>query len=140
MICQSASSVGEYVGTKEVGGVVFKFKDCRTGGFECTSEGHPLGELETNVLEGRAVWESEALHKTAFELHPAIGERFIDFDCGQMTVAVTGAVLVPIKASKMSETVSLKYKARRGHQALGYYEAGGETSKPRCPPTSWPEA
>jgi hypothetical protein len=129
--CESETSVGEYAGTKEVHGVVVKFKNCKSGPLTCTSEGHPLGELETNTLEGRVVWENEAARKTAFELFPAIGqEQFIEFNCGgQLTVAVKGAILVPIKPDKMSETVPLKFKAKHGFQAVEYYEEGGKKIK-----------
>lgn len=126
--CASESSTGEYSGTKEAKNVIVKFKECKSGPFTCTSEGHALGELETNPLEGRVVWENEALKKVAFDLFPAIGQtQFIEFTCGAaLTVAVKGSILVPIKTNKMSETVPLKYKASHGFQKPEAYEEGGK--------------
>jgi hypothetical protein len=126
--CKSESSTGEYSGTKEVKNVIVKFKECESGPFKCTSEGHAVGELETNPLEGRVVWENEALKKVAFDLYPAEGQtQFIEFTCGaSLTVAVKGSILVPIKTNKMSETVSLKYKAKHGFQQPEAYEEGGK--------------
>lgn len=128
VICASESSVGEYVGTKEAKNLIVKFKGCEAGPQRCTSPGHEIGELETNVLEGRAVWENEAAHKTALDLFPALGqEQFIEFNCGgATTVAVKGSILVPIKADKMATTFVLKYKAKHGFQQLEQYEEGGK--------------
>ena len=127
--CKSESSTGEYSGAKEVKNVIVKFKECESGPFVCTSEGHPAGELETKTLEGRLVWENETTKKVAFELTPVGGEShpFIEFTCGlSLTVAVKGAILVPIKTNTMSETVPLKYKAKHGFQTPEYYEEGGK--------------
>jgi hypothetical protein len=129
--CKAQSSTGEYVGTKEVKNVVVKFTECESGPFTCTSEGHALGELETNKLEGRVVWENEASKKVDLELYPAAGkEQFIEFTCGAtLTVAVKGAILVPLKTNTMSETVTLKYKAKHGFQTPEFYEEGGKKIK-----------
>ena len=125
--CESESSTGEYSGTKEVKNVVVKFKKCHAPPLVCTSEGHEAGELETEPLEGRVVFENEAAHKTALELYPAQGaEKFIEFNCGgTLTVAVRGSILAPVKADKMSETVKLKYKAKKGFQTPEFFEEGG---------------
>ncbi|HTZ63370.1 MAG TPA: hypothetical protein VMB51_04645 [Solirubrobacteraceae bacterium] len=127
--CESESSTGQYSGTKEGKNIVVKFKGCKSGGFICTSEGHAAGELETNVLEGRAVWENEAKQKTAIDLYPAAGGdgEFIAFTCGAaLTVAVKGSILVPIKPNKMSKTFALKFKAKHGFQTPEDYEEGGK--------------
>lgn len=126
--CETESSVGEYSGTKEVKNVIVKFTGCHASPFTCTSEGHATGELETNPLEGRVVWENEAAKKPALELFPAVGQtQFIEFTCGAaLTVAVKGAILVPVKPNKMSETVPLKYKAKHGFQKPEFYEEGGK--------------
>jgi hypothetical protein len=85
------------------------------------------GELETVPLEGRVVFENEKEHKTALDLYPGGGvEKFIEFNCsGALTVAVRGSVLVNVKADKMSETVTLKYKGKGGFQTPEYYEENG---------------
>jgi hypothetical protein len=128
--CASESSVGEYSGSKNVKHVVVKFKKCEAPGLACTSEGHEKGELETVPLEGRLVWENEKAHKLAFMLYPEGGGDFIEFNCGgTLTVAVRGAILVPIKADKMSATVPLKYKGKKGIQQLSEYEEGGKKIK-----------
>jgi hypothetical protein len=126
--CKSESSTGEYFGTKEAKNVIVKFQGCESGPFKCTSEGHAVGELETNPLEGRLVWENEATKKVDFMLFPAVGQtQFIEFTCGAaLTVAVKGSILVPVKTNKMSETVVLKYKAKHGFQQPQAYEEGGK--------------
>jgi hypothetical protein len=130
--CESESSTGEYSGTKEGKNIVVKFKGCHDASIICTSEGHEAGELVTNPLEGRAVWENEAKQKTAIDLYPAAGGNgeFIAFTCGAaLTVAVKGSVLVPIKPNKMSKTFSLKFKAKHGFQTPEDYEEGGKKVK-----------
>ena len=128
--CASESSEGEYSGTKNVKHVIVKFKKCEAPGLVCTSEGHEKGELETVPLEGRIVWENEKAHKLAFELYPEGGSQFIEFSCGgTLTVAVRGAILVPLPADKMESTASLKYKGKKGIQDLSEYEEGGKKIK-----------
>lgn len=129
--CESETSAGEFFGTKEVHNLVVKFKGCHVGTLICTSEGHAAGELVTNTLEARVVWEKEATKKTALMLYPATGtEQFIEFNCsGQLTVAVKGAVLVPIKNDKMTSSEKLKFKAKHGFQDPEYYEEGGKKIK-----------
>ncbi len=127
--CESEASSGEYSGTKEGKNLVVRFKGCKSGGFVCTTVGLKAGELETNVLEGRAVWESEAKKKAALDLYPAAsgGGEFIEFTCGAaLTVAVKGSVLVPIQTNKMSATFKLKFKAKHGFQTPEYYEENGK--------------
>lgn len=130
--CESESSTGEYSGTKEGKNLIVKFKGCHSGGFICTSEGHEAGELETNLLEGRAVWENEAEKKPAIDLYPAAGGdgEFIAFTCGAaLTVAVKGSILVPVKPNKMGKTFVLKFKAKHGFQTPEDYEEGGKKVK-----------
>jgi hypothetical protein len=131
--CATESSVGEYSGTKEVKNLIVKFKGCSSGPFECTSEGHENGELETKKLEGivgiekRAFVEAKEVplkNKLAFDLFPA-GKTglFIEFTCGvTLTVAVRGSVLVPIKSNTMLTTGELKFKATIGKQKPERFE------------------
>ena len=54
-------------------------------------------------------------------------ETFIEFTCGAtLTVAVSGSILAAVKPDKMSETLTLKYKAKHGFQTPEYYEENGE--------------
>jgi hypothetical protein len=130
--CESESSTGEYVGTKEAHHIVVTFKGCHVTPFICTSPGHAAGELVTKELEGRAVWKNEAKHEAALDLYPTpekAGEKepkFIAFSCGALTVEVRGSVLVPITANKMSTTFKLKYKQKNGYQEVKDYEEGGK--------------
>jgi hypothetical protein len=124
--CASESSVGEYSGTKEGKHLIVKFKKCESGPFTCTSAGHEKGELETKPLAGRLVWENEKEKKAAIDLFPESGELFIEFNCeGKLTAAVKGSILVPVKANKMAETFTLKFKAKHGFQAPEFYEESG---------------
>lgn len=121
--CESESSVGEYVGTKEAKGLFVKFEGCHVPPFICTSAGHPEGELETKELEGRAVWLNKAKHEAGLDLFPAKGEeKFISFNCGSLHVEVRGSILVSIQANKMSTTFKLKYKEKNGFQETKFYE------------------
>lgn len=124
--CSSESSAGEYTGTKTGRNLIVRFKDCESGPFTCTSPGHEKGELETKPLAGQLVWENEKTGKVAIELYPETGETFIEFNCeGKLSVAVKGAILVPVKTNKMAETFTLKFKAKHGFQLPDYYEEGG---------------
>ncbi len=125
--CETESSTGEYVGTKEVANVRVRFKGCKVVPFICTTVGLKEGELETVPLEGRVVWEKEKEHKAALDLYPSDGmEKFIEFTCGTtLTVAVRGSILVNVPVDKMSETVTLKYKGKHGFQGVEYFEEGG---------------
>jgi hypothetical protein len=121
--CNSESSVGEYVGTKEAKGLFVKFEGCHVPPYICTSAGHPEGELETKELEGRAVWLNKAKHEAGLDLFPAKGEeKFIAFNCGALHVEVRGSILVPVQANKMSTTFKLKYKQKNGFQETKFYE------------------
>lgn len=128
--CSSESSTGEYTSPKEGKNIIVKFKNCISGPLTCTSGGHEKGELETNPLDGRLVWENEKAGKAAIDLSPANGELFIEFNCeGRLSVAVKGSVLVPVKADKMGATFVLKFKAKHGFQTPEYYEEGGKKVK-----------
>ncbi len=129
--CESEASKGEFFGTKEVHNLTVTFKGCHVGTLICTTEGRAAGELVTNTLEARVVWENESAKKTALELYPAIGtEQFIEFNCsGQFTVAVKGQLLVPIKNDKMVSSETLKFKAKKGFQTPEFYEEGGTKHK-----------
>jgi hypothetical protein len=125
--CDSESSTGKYIGTKEAEKIVVTFKGCHVPPFICTSPGRAEGELVTKELEGRAVWKNEAKHEAALDLYPAHGEElFIKFSCGELTVKVRGSILVPIQANKMSSTFKLKYKQKNGFQEVKDYEEGGK--------------
>ncbi len=130
--CNTESSTGEYVGTREARNVIVKFTGCKVPPFVCNSPGHPAGELETKPLEGRAVWKNETKHEAALDLFPKpekVGEKepkFIAFSCGSLSVEVRGSVLVPIQANKMSTTFKLKYKQKNGLQEVKFYEEEGK--------------
>jgi hypothetical protein len=130
--CESESSTGEYVGTKEAKHVVVTFKGCHVPPFICTSPGHAAGELVTKELEGRVVWKSEVKHEASVDLFPTpekMGEpepKFIAFSCGALTVVVRGSVLVPIQANKMSASFKLQFKQKNGFQEVKDYEEGGK--------------
>ncbi|HTZ64643.1 MAG TPA: hypothetical protein VMB51_11110 [Solirubrobacteraceae bacterium] len=128
--CAGETSIGEYVGTKEVKNIFVTFTGCHSGPEVCQSPGHAKGELETNALEGTIVWENKAKKKTDFMLIPQGGkEKFIEFTCGlHLTVSVRGKILTPIKNDKMKTTETLKYKATRGIQKPDSYEteSGGK--------------
>ena len=122
--CKTEKSVGEYVGTKEVTGVVVTFNECESAGSKCSTTGAKSGELVTKELEGLIGWQSKSAKKVAFDLYPK-GKTglFIEFSCIGLTVAVRGLVLVPISpVDKMENSLKLKYKAKKGIQSVEKFE------------------
>ena len=128
--CKSESSTGEYSGAKEVKHVIVKFKECESGPFVVHLR-RPSRRRTGNQCSWKAGWSGKtkrpkkspsSCSRWAAKSHP-----FIEFTCGAaLTVAVKGAILVPIKTNTMSETVALKYKAKHGFQTPEYYEEGGK--------------
>jgi hypothetical protein len=119
--CKAESSTGEFVpgNNKEETGIVVTFTGCKSTGLPCTTPNAKSGELVTNELEGLVGWENKALKKTDFELIPSKNVAsgfFIEFECEGLLVKVRGKLLVPIKNDKMTETETLKYKAKKGKQ------------------------
>lgn len=121
--CETETSVGEFVGTKEVKNVVVTFKGCESAGSKCSTTGAGTGELVTKKLEGIVGFTNKAAKDTALDLYPA-GRTglFIEFSCLGLTVAVRGSVLVPVKSDKMGSTEKLVYKATKGKQSIEHFE------------------
>jgi hypothetical protein len=125
--CGTASSTGEYAGPQQIRNLVLHFRNCFLSAYQCRTAGLRAGEVDTNVLEGRFVWEDEAEKKVALDLFPAEGrETLMELDCSDALAIVEGSVLVPVKANKMSETLALKFKETHGLQKPPFYEEGGE--------------
>jgi hypothetical protein len=127
--CKTETSDGEFVpgNNKEEAGVVVRFTGCKSFGFNCSTPKAVEGELVTNELEGTVGWANKAAKKTDLELYPGktAGGQFIEFTCGGLLVKVRGKVLVPIKNDKMTETETLKFKAKHGKQIPETWEESG---------------
>ena len=122
--CKAESSVGEYVGAREVAGVVIKFSGCELLGRQCTTPGLAEGELETQHLEGKIGWEDKAAGHVALDIYP-IGHAgpFMEYGCaGGAPVSVEGSLIAPVKAGKMLKSSTVIYKAKKGIQALEHLE------------------
>ncbi len=120
VVCTSEASAGEYSGSDEVGGVVLTLTGCQRSGEACAS-GAVAGEIVSSPLEGELGIEKLGARagkdKIGLELFPAgrTGAA-LSFSCGLTSVSVQGAVIVPVRANRMSPTQTLKFKATKGKQ------------------------
>lgn len=130
--CRTETGAGEYRGTKEVAGLVFRFTGCEIPGRKatpariCTSSGLAEGELETRTLEGALGWQDRAAKKVALDLYPA-GDAgpVLEYGCaGGMATTVDGSLLVPVRVDKMGQTSSFGVKAAKGVQKPDALEGG----------------
>jgi hypothetical protein len=123
--CKAESTVGEYAGPKQVGGVVIKFSGCELQGRQCTTPGLAEGELETQHLEGNIGWEVKAVGDVGLDLYP-VGHAgpFMEYLCaGGAPVSVEGSLIAPVKAGKMLKSSTVTYKEKKGVQTPEHLES-----------------
>ena len=126
--CESESSTGEYTGTKEGKNIVVKFKGCKVDSVHLHF-GRTRNRRTGNVPVGRAGWCGKMKKDTRRRW--ICSRRWGTKRSSNSTVvqlsrsSVKGSVLVPIKADKMSETFTLKFKSKHGFQTPEYYEEEG---------------
>jgi Subtilase family len=130
VVCTSEASAGEYSGSHTVGGVVLTLTGCERSGESCAS-GAVAGEIVSSPLEGvlgiEKLGATASKDKIGLELHP-LGSTapVVAFSCGLTAVSVTGAVIVPLAADKMTATQTLKFKATKGKQKPLRFVEGSE--------------
>jgi alpha-tubulin suppressor-like RCC1 family protein len=115
--CTAESGRGSITSAKTLGSVVVSFTGCESSGHKCMATGLGEGELESAKLEGVLGFEDKGSKKVALDLYP-VGRAgvFAQYVCNGSVTTLTGSVLVPIVAGKMSATAALKYKASKGKQ------------------------
>jgi Subtilase family len=116
--CSGETGAGEFTGAKTLAGVILTFTGCELSGQACTN-GLLAGEIQTEPLEGALGIEklgaTSRQDKIALHLFPA-GAHVMEFDCGGLAVAMRGSLLVPVKANRMSNALTLGSKAVKGKQ------------------------
>jgi hypothetical protein len=118
--CKSEASRGEITSAKAVGNIAVTFTGCESDGFKCSTAGSAEGEITTNPLAGRLVWEKFG-SKVAIDLVPQTGELFVEFTCGPAIAKVTGSVLTNLPADKSQTDIEEKFTAKKGKQKPEYY-------------------
>ncbi len=119
--CSGETGTGGYSGQKRLDDVLLRLTGCALGGVACASVGAEAGELVSRPLEGMLGVEksgaSTARDRIGLDLFPAgkTGALF-EFACGATAVAVRGSAITPVKSSKMSASLALKFKAAKGRQ------------------------
>jgi hypothetical protein len=121
MICEGASTGGEYTGNKTVGKVVVTFTKCAAFNAPCTSSGSTAGTVVTRTLEGTLGIEElgagPAENLIAEDLYPAGRSGPVaEFSCDGLPVKITGSLIAPVPSNSMKLTVQVKYKAAKGKQ------------------------
>jgi len=124
--CSAASGVGEVTGAHFLGDITLNFSGCESAGLKCATEEAKEEVIATPVLVGALGFEKGGPKpKTALELRTgSASEPFFEASCGGVAVKVRGAVLVPVKASKASTKLSLKFDGKGGIQKPEQFEGG----------------
>jgi len=126
--CTGEKSKGEYLNTKEIGGMVAEFSGCETNKVKCESAGAGTGNINTAILEGPIGFETQVIPASkdhlANELHAKGGGHLADFECVGLTVEVRGSVLHKITANAMKLTATEKFTASKGKQKPEHFAGG----------------
>ncbi len=121
LACTGASGAGNYVGSKQIGGLVLTLSGCERDGMTCASAGAPAGEIVSSALEGvlgvEKLGASTSKDKLGVELFP-VGHAgsLTEFSCGGETVSLRGSAIAPVKSNEMATTPTMRFKASRGRQ------------------------
>ena len=118
--CKTEASVGEYTGPKTVGNISVVFTGCESLGFKCKTPASAEGEISTNLLSGRLVWE-KFKKKVAIDLVPQSTELFVEFQCGPANAKVTGSVMTNVPADVVKTTFEERFTAKKGKQKPEFY-------------------
>jgi alpha-tubulin suppressor-like RCC1 family protein len=125
--CKAEHGSGEFVGTKQVGNVTVTLTGCESatlGGAKCSTAGAAVGEIVTKTLEGAFGRESKETSKVGLDLFPTgETEQLFEASCGGTAVKVQGSVIgLVTPVNKMSSTLTTKYKATKGKQAIEHLD------------------
>ena len=97
--CKESEGVGLVTGPRSAEGIYW-FYDCETqggsqAGRKCTSADAEPGEIETEVVDARLVFISQASREVGVVLAPA-GELYMAFDCEGVPVTAYGPFVSPV--------------------------------------------
>lgn len=120
--CGTERSSGEFTSSKTVGNVEVVFTGCESLRYKCSTPMAAEGEIVTNALAGKLVWEKFG-KKVAIDLFPQSTELFVEFQCGPVNAKVKGSVLCALPVDKMEPTLEEKFTAKKGKQKPEYYYA-----------------
>jgi hypothetical protein len=125
--CSGISATGEYTGAKTVGNVGVKFTGCEMNEeVACASAAASAGEIVTNTLSGGlGIIKAEGLavnDTVGISLAATSGEVVAEFDCGTLSVVVTGSVIHQVTTNKMQLEEDEKYVQRKGEQKPEKFE------------------
>jgi protocatechuate 3,4-dioxygenase beta subunit len=126
LVCAGVTGAGEFVGTKRLKAVTLILTNCKSAGKTCSSSGAVLGEVRSYPLVGELQWENRATRSVLLDLS-RVGGPLFSLDCAGISIDITGSILVPVKADKMSLKQTLRYKAKKGVQATTEYETTSGT-------------
>jgi hypothetical protein len=133
IVCTAQSGNGELSGASGLSGVHLTVRGCTIEGFPCESLGDLEGEISTNTLEGalgviKASPGAPAKDKIGLDLFPKdhAGLFFSEYRCGSILNAVSGSIIVPLKANKMRMTTTLKYAAKKSRQKPEAFEGAAQ--------------
>jgi len=125
----SISASGEFVSARRVEGLTFKFSECGSVLGRCTSAGSLEGKITTKTLEGvLGVYKASAKpagNKAGLEVYP-VGKTgpFAEYSCGSKKMTVKGAVILPIRANKVTPTLEVSARASKGKQKAEAFVEG----------------
>jgi hypothetical protein len=119
--CGSASGSGEITGPQSTSQSLV-LSGCHASGLpgvasECQNRGAGSGEIATEALTGRIALIEAKGSDVGLDLAGASG-TIASFECGGTPVVLSGSVIVAVRPNKMASTQALKYKARKGVQAV----------------------
>jgi hypothetical protein len=125
--CTQELGTGEYVGTKEVGHVLFELRGCETNKGKCGPSGS--GVLKTASLAGTLGYETitedqPAKDHLALELHAEGGGSVLSFECAGLKVVVNGSILHKIAANAMKLVQTERFIQSRGKQKPEHFAGG----------------
>jgi hypothetical protein len=124
--CSGIGASGEYTGTKTVGNITVKLTGCEMNEVTCQSPGATAGEIVSDTLSGAlGIIKEEGLpvnNEVGISLAAASGETVTEFDCGTLSIVVTGSVIHQVETNKMLLEENEKYVQRKGEQKPEKFE------------------
>jgi len=117
LTCLSDTDKGSYTGAKTDSETIV-FTGCEIAGVKCQN-GLP-GEITTKVLTSEIGYIKKPTTVGVSLAGP--GGVFAEFECGGLTVVISGSVIAPVPVSKMQTTIVVKFIASKGHQKPEKFE------------------
>jgi hypothetical protein len=127
LICGAQTSTGEYTSTKGVSNVLWRFTGCESSGGKANTPGQPEGVVVSRPLDGTLgiikSGETPKQNKLGLDLFPQEpGGRVFEIVINGIFIVVRGSVIVPVTATKMQLTSTLKFAQAKGKQKPERFE------------------